>query len=297
MRERVVTIGRQKPLIGVLCDPGNTSAKTDAEATVTDPNSGEKSKVAVLLLNSGVMHRVGSCRMSVNISRALCRQAGVSSFRFDFSGIGDSPARRGGSGDIIQTAVTEVKEVMDYLQQKYKFESFILYGLCSGAFTSFQVAIADDRIKGIAQVDGYSYPTPKSYFYYYLPRVLSVSRWQSLFSRVLLRTNNTGAADQSGAAFMEVPNFESFPPKSTVEQWLALMMSKHISIYSIFTGKEPGYSYQGQYEDCFSSVDFSGRLRLLHLSEASHILTEPQAQSQVIEGVVSWVDDFFVGNA
>ena len=57
MRERVISIGQANPLVGILSQP-------DA-AALSNPD------VAVILLNSGVIHRVGSCRLSVTLARAI----------------------------------------------------------------------------------------------------------------------------------------------------------------------------------------------------------------------------------
>ncbi len=78
MPERIVKIGKPQPLVGLLTEPVNP-----------DPGA-----PAVLILNSGVMHHVGTCRMSVRLARAFADQ-GVAALRFDFSGIGDSPSRSG----------------------------------------------------------------------------------------------------------------------------------------------------------------------------------------------------------
>ena len=81
MREQVVMVGDELPLVGVLSEP--------------EVDNNPTPRVAVILLNSGVIHRVGSCRLSVTLARSLCEKAGLTTFRFDFSGIGDSDARRG----------------------------------------------------------------------------------------------------------------------------------------------------------------------------------------------------------
>ena len=38
----------------------------------------------MILLNSGVIHRVGSCRLSVLLARAVCQAANIITVRFDF---------------------------------------------------------------------------------------------------------------------------------------------------------------------------------------------------------------------
>ena len=68
MRERVVMVGDELPLVGILCEP--------------EKDQGKAPGTAVILLNSGVIHRVGSCRLSVTLGRALVERAGITTFRF-----------------------------------------------------------------------------------------------------------------------------------------------------------------------------------------------------------------------
>ena len=82
-------MGQAPSLQGIICEPlpGTSSPNT-----------------AMILLNSGVIHRVGSCRLSVLLARAVCQAANIITVRFDFSGIGErcppqrANRRRGGSG-------------------------------------------------------------------------------------------------------------------------------------------------------------------------------------------------------
>ena len=55
MRERILKIGKPEPLASIATIP----KKIDANRPV------------VIILNSGVMHHVGTCRLSVKIARAL----------------------------------------------------------------------------------------------------------------------------------------------------------------------------------------------------------------------------------
>src|SRR6187402_348056 len=159
MRERVISIGQANPLVGILSQP--------EAAALSNPD------VAVILLNSGVIHRVGSCRLSVTLARAIVETAGIATLRFDFSGIGDSEARRN-TLTAAEAAVDEVLEVMEYLAREKNIKHFILYGLCSGAFASYRTALRDPRVIGIAQLDGYCYMSWQSYLHHYVPRFLSL---------------------------------------------------------------------------------------------------------------------------
>ncbi len=72
--ERPVLLGAHRSLVGI---------ETSPVAPERQP------KPALVILNTGIMHRIGHHRMFVSISRRLA-QEGHATLRFDFSGIGDS---------------------------------------------------------------------------------------------------------------------------------------------------------------------------------------------------------------
>ena len=100
MREITLKIGRPTPLTAIA----------------TEPKGLDSSKPAVLILNSGVMHHIGTCRISVRIARELAKSDFLA-LRFDFSGIGDSEPRRG-TDSFADSSSAEITEVMNYLEQK-----------------------------------------------------------------------------------------------------------------------------------------------------------------------------------
>ena len=73
-REKAVRFGSSASLVGVVTEAATGTAAAD--------------RPAFLFLNSGILHRVGSCRMHVRMARALSA-AGFDCLRFDYSGIGD----------------------------------------------------------------------------------------------------------------------------------------------------------------------------------------------------------------
>lgn len=277
MREQVVMVGDDLPLVGVLSEP--------------DPDKNSARDTAVILLNSGVIHRVGSCRLSVSLARNLSERAGLATFRFDFSGIGDSEARRG-TLTAAQAAVEEVQEVMDYLSQWKQFDRFILYGLCSGAFASYRTALSDQRVIGTVQLDGYCYRTWKSHMLHYAPRILSPSRWGQLVLRKLGLIKLKKGAEVSGIEerYFEVPNFAGYPPRQEVKQGLRELNDRGLSMLYVFFGNEY-YKYQKQFEDCFKPVAFGDNLTVIHHPNATHILSEPEDRKAVVESISDWVQD------
>ncbi|MEQ9546523.1 MAG: alpha/beta hydrolase [Marinobacter sp.] len=275
MREQVVMVGDDLPLVGVLCEP--------------DLDKHSAQNTAVILLNSGVIHRVGSCRLSVTLARNLSDRAGLATFRFDFSGIGDSEARRG-TLTAAQAAVEEVQEVMDYLSQWKQYDRFILYGLCSGAFASYRTALADQRVIGTVQLDGYCYMTWKSYLLHYAPRILSPSRWIRFLLRNLGFSKQKKGAEVSGIEerYFEVPDFAGYPPRQEVKQGLRKLNDRGLNMLYVFFGNEH-YKYQKQFEDCFNPVAFGDNLKVIHHPYATHILSEPEDRKAVVESISDWV--------
>jgi pimeloyl-ACP methyl ester carboxylesterase len=103
---------------------------------------------AVLICNAGGNPRHGFARFGVECARTLA-QAGVTSLRFDFAGLGDSIHIS--VGEDLQTDVftedrtADVRAALDALEA-LGFDRFALHGLCSGAYHAVHAACADPRI-------------------------------------------------------------------------------------------------------------------------------------------------------
>ena len=132
MREEAVAFGEMKSLVGIVTDRQDEIAQS--------------LKTAVILLNPGIVHRVGPGRIYVKIARAFAK-IGVTALRFDFSSIGDSPARH----DNLQfekSAIRETRDAMDFLASTRGINSFVLLGGCSGARVALNTAAEDPRVVG-----------------------------------------------------------------------------------------------------------------------------------------------------
>ena len=137
MKEHAVLFGKANSLVGVLTDPSEETHSPNLPA--------------VLLLNSGLVHHVGPNRVYVKIARKLA-ELGFVTFRFDFSGVGDSDIRRDHL-PFNQSVISETQEAMDYLSTVRDIHQFILMGICSGAATSFRAACCDSRIAGLVLIN------------------------------------------------------------------------------------------------------------------------------------------------
>ena len=112
-RELPVLLGRRKSLVGILTEPQQAA--------------GARERPAVVILNAGIIHRVGPNRLHVQLARALA-QAGVTVLRFDMSGIGDSPNRH----DVLsplEAAMADIREALDWHPQHDDLNQIVLNAL------------------------------------------------------------------------------------------------------------------------------------------------------------------------
>ena len=138
VNETVVRLGASRSLVGIIAHPDEESSRND--------------RIAVVILNAGLVHRVGPHRISVKLARRLAIQ-GVYVLRLDFSGIGDSPAQAD-TTPFARRSVEEIRQAMDALTLKLGVDQFVLMGLCSGADIAFHAAGCDRRVVGVVAING-----------------------------------------------------------------------------------------------------------------------------------------------
>jgi len=137
MREDACLFGKSRSLIGVVTEP--------PEATPA------RQLPAFIILNSGIVHRVGLNRLHVKLARNLAAM-GFAVMRFDFSGIGDSQVRADNL-PFFKSALDETREAMDYLVTTRGIARFILIGICSGAAVSLRIAATEPRVVGAIPIN------------------------------------------------------------------------------------------------------------------------------------------------
>lgn len=277
MKETVVNIGMPRTLTGVF----------------TEPDAFDSNQVAVLILNSGIMHHIGACRMSVKLAWQLAEQ-GLASLRFDFSGIGDS-GYRSGRTTLQSASIKEVQEVMDFLQRRRNIQRFLLFGLCSGAVIAFETAKTDSRVAGISQIDGYSHRNPHWYWHHIGNRALNAWKKGRLIPRLITKVSNKlSASDLELEAverdYMVLPaEFPSFPSRQEVERDLEILVGKGVYMQTIFTsGARNTYNYPEQYRETYSRVEFGEQLEVKFYPAIRHIISEPDYQIKILGDVTDW---------
>ncbi len=138
VHERALQFGRHGTLVGVL----------------TTPRCGA-TRMPVLLLAGGIIHRVGPSRALVHIARSLAA-AGHSCLRFDLSAIGDSV--RSPEPSLEEAVVADIHNAITTLLAEGSEPSpmsrgVALLGFCSGADNALFVAADDARVQALVLFD------------------------------------------------------------------------------------------------------------------------------------------------
>ncbi|MHA6203866.1 alpha/beta fold hydrolase [Dyella soli] len=262
MREQAFRFGRARHLIGI--------------AGLPDARPGA---VGVIVLNAGLVHRVGPFRMNVDMTRRL-NQAGYPTLRFDFSTVGDSGSS-GESQSRVQQVCADVDDAMDLLRQHAGCARFVLVGLCSGAQNAHTVACNDDKVAGAVFLDGYAYRTLGFKLRHYLPRVLDAGRWRRWFAR-----RAKDAADgESDAVFSVAPS-----PRTVVCADLAGMIDRGLKLCLVYSGGINMYfNHPRQFRECFGNIMASPAVSTRYIEETDHTYVLASDRRRLIDHIEAWL--------
>lgn len=278
MTERVVVFGKTGRLVGVVSEPA---------ARGTRPG--------IVMLNAGLLHRVGPNRTTVALARRLAL-GGYPVIRFDLSGIGDSEPRRD-ELSLERGTLADAREAMDHLAATTGADRFVLVGLCEGAENAFRVAHAEPRVAGAVLIDGYAYPTRGFHIRNWLRHAARLRRgwdyvvgrrdWRVKVRSMLTRANGREHAQEE----LEAPDLgRLFPPKDAVAGQLRDLMARGVRLLFIYTaiGMSEHYNYAGQLGDTFPFLRGSAQAHVLFMKGIDHTFTLLRHQEMLLEAVEAW---------
>jgi pimeloyl-ACP methyl ester carboxylesterase len=276
-KEQVTVLGRRRSLVSIITRP------TTADAI---------DRPAVVILNTGIIHRVGHHRMYVTLSRTLARR-GYTVVRFDFSGIGDSAPSEDRMAPLA-ACLAEVKEVLDSIAQTHKFTRFVLVGLCSGADHAIMYGSNDPRVVGLVLMDPTLPPTPRYYFHYVTQRLLNPRNWLSVVTgrSGLMRLAATQVRRQvqvkkNASEELTLQNLQ-FSPQLAQSYRTASMRS--VNMLAVFTSVSVRHTYQRQILDAFPEAGAAGRLRLEYFPDSDHLFSTPNARDRLYHVIEDWLE-------
>ena len=285
-RERVVRFGPNQSLVGIL-----TTGKV---ATGDRPH--------VVIVNAGIIHRVGPNRLYVDLARAVAA-LGYSVLRFDLAGLGDSDAALGGSS-LAESAVSDVSAAFEYLAATRNAAQFLIFGLCSGANYAALTAFRESRVIGVLLIDPSVARTPRSTMVHVVRRLRNLSTLRELvtlrhpvFRRGLGRDSSAAvsvaqaAEGQSGQrANVAAPEMSA----SAAYRSLETLVERGVHMMFVFTGGvNHVYNYYGQLFDLLPGLDFRNLLRLLYIPETDHTVSDVVGRRRLLTAVCEWLEASF----
>lgn len=274
MGEQPIFLGADERLLGIITSP--------------DPATQRVGAPAVLLLNAGLIHRVGPNRLNVELARNL-GEAGFTAVRFDMSGIGDSD-RPSTELSYLEQTMSDLTETMDTLSALKNMPSrFVTVGLCTGAYNCLLAATRDPRIIGAVLIDGYAYPTKKYEIRRQLRRVTQGWRWKRYLKRKLGIGAPTPPVRNDDVFVFQPEDLEA----AEFGERLNRLVERGVRLHISYTGYGPQpYNYQNQLWDAFPDLDRS-KISLEYIADANHTFTVPAHRWQLIESIRRWMESEF----
>jgi pimeloyl-ACP methyl ester carboxylesterase len=293
-KEKIVTFGERGALVGVLSLPA-----------VPRPGA-----PYVVLLNSGIIHRVGAHRSYVTFARALAA-SGVAVLRFDLSGIGDSE-RPAASTSLQDTVRRDIGAAVDHLSEKHGATRFILAGLCSGAFDAFEYTQSDPRVCGAFMLD---MPGPfrnwSHLAYRAANRALRPASWANLARRISgrlrvgsrLAANGLGAGNglvgpagplgpvgQNSDVPMFLPGVRGQKSHQRMEAELDQLLARGVRLVFLFTGGvDDDYNHRLQFRLRFPRAASHPAVITEFIPWSDHTFSTQSARDYVTEFLQNWV--------
>lgn len=273
MRERAFTFGEDNALVGILCQP------------LAAPGDGSPGFV---LLNAGLLHRVGPARLNVDLARRLAAN-GFASLRFDLAGLGDSEPRRDQRNET-ERAVADIRDAMDFMQSRLELSRFVLLGLCSGADNAHFAAMSDERVVGTVLLDPYGYRTLGYYARHYGPRMLKLAPWVRFARRALSSRAQSVLRLLRGEP--EAPEmFErTFPERAQVAADLERLSARGVDQLLVYTGgvREHYFNHRDQFGEMFPALRGSERIEVEYFDQADHVYTIIADREQLMDRICRW---------
>jgi len=274
-KEQAVLLGRHS-LVGIVTRP---------------PPAQQKDEPAIVVLNTGIVHRVGHHRMYVCLSRELAK-SGRTVVRFDFAGIGDSKPRNDSTSPLM-ASLADIREVLDSLEKSHDVHNFVLVGLCSGADHAVLYTHTDPRVVGLVLMDPTLPPTFRYYVHYVMQRLKNVRNWISVATgrSGLMRLVSTHLINRvRPRTEVEGLNLQNLRFSSYLPQCYRAATARGVRMLAVFTSVSVRHTYKQQMLDAFPEASSGGQLRLEFFPESDHVFSGERERDR-LRGVISdWLD-------
>jgi pimeloyl-ACP methyl ester carboxylesterase len=274
--EQALLFGRSRSLVGILARP-----------TSELPNP----RPTVVILNTGIIHRIGHHRMYVTMARQLAA-GGHCVLRFDFSGIGDSRSRDGVANPTA-ACLADIVEALNFLEDLGYGGAFILIGLCSGADIALRYGPSDKRVTGLVLLDPTIPPTVRFYAHYIGQRLTRLRSWLTfalgrgrIWRDVILRAKLaiTAKPDDGRTSVIDPKT------RGELERIYKSLVMRGTKLLVVLTGgpMQGRQSYREQLLEAFPNVPFHDTLVLEHFEDSDHTFTSADHRERLKRLVLEW---------
>ena len=274
-KEQAVLLGRHS-LVGIVTRP--LPAQQNDEP-------------AIVILNTGIVHRVGHHRMYVSLSRELA-MSGRTVVRFDFAGIGDSKPRSDSTSPLM-ASLSDIREVLDTMEKSHEVKRFILVGLCSGADHAVLYTHTDSRVVGLVLMDPTLPPTLRYYIYYVMQRLKHIRNWISVATgrSGLMRLVSTHLISSvRPKTELEGLNLQNLRFSSYLPQCYRGAAARNVRMLAVFTSVSVRHTYKQQMLDAFPEASAGGKLRLEFFPESDHLFSGAKERTRLRTVISDWLD-------
>lgn len=300
MKEEILLFGKTQSLVGIIHKPQVYNNQLPA----------------VILLNAGLIHRVGPNRLYVKIARALSK-LGFVVFRFDFSGTGDSKAR----DDYLpleQSVISEIQEAMSHLSETMRIEQFILIGHCSGAGLSFLTACQDSRVRGAVLInlqgggeDWRDYDRDRKMAQYYTnyygkAAITDFQRWarflkgdvdyrsiaRNVFQSIIWNRLSTLSfrIRRLSPVYQQVSTNPASDQDQKVVNGLSLLAERGVPVLFVYSEGNTGLDYlRTTFAKELNHLLATETVKLEVIPESDHLFTLLASQKHLLEVIQNWV--------
>lgn len=264
---------------------------------VTQPASGPRPGApGVVILNSGIIHRVGTSRLSVLLARSLA-VAGFTVLRFDLSGIGDSE-RRADVESLRESVNRDIGDAVEYLTGSNGVERVVLMGLCSGAFDAFHAAAVQPRVVGAFMVD---IPGPfrgwRHTIHHIAQRIFRRASWMNPMEKLVGHSRALAreiAEERRRGGY--VVGGRGASSRARMRELLDALLARQIRLHFAFTaGLEDNYNHRSQFAATFPRAARHPALTQEFFAERDHAFSRREPRERLVRSAVAWARGFGTG--
>jgi hypothetical protein len=244
-----------------------------------------RSDIAVIILNAGLVHRVGPFRQTVLMARRLASM-GILTMRIDLSGLGYSPARVAETDH--QAVKSDAADAIKYIEENHNISNFVLCGLCSGALDSHNIAVAFPNVIGAIFIEKFTYPTWKSRLRHYYIRISNFCVWRNWVRSRLLRLSSGRETPEVDFSIWQARN----PSLEKYRMEISQLMARRVKLLFVYAGFWGDYNYERQIFDCVPAAH-DALIDVRIISQATHTFILEQDRNELFDCVSEWFDQSF----